>query len=74
MSDTKDGQIISVCENCGERVVDGPKGGYCCSRCGYSVDPPELVRARRQADWDRRAAARKGSWPELRRIIRKPVK
>ncbi|QMU77135.1 hypothetical protein GXW83_16885 [Streptacidiphilus sp. PB12-B1b] len=72
MSGAEDVQIISVCENCGERVVDGPQGGYCCSRCGHSVDPPDVVRARRQADWDRRRAAREGSWPELRRLIRRP--
>ena len=64
-------QIISACENCGERVVDGPTGGYCCSRCGHSVDPPEVVRARREEIWNRREAERgKDPWVRLRQLAR----
>lgn len=58
--------VRSRCDECREPVVDGPEGGYCCSYCGHSVDPPRLVMERRQKEWDRRAAIR----AEIREEIR----
>ncbi len=64
--------VESVCENCRERVWDGPEGGYTCSNCGHSQDPPAMVVARVREGWERRAAQRtsKTPWVELRRLAR----
>lgn len=68
-ADSEVGQVVSACQSCGDRVVDGPDGGYCCSRCGHSVDPPEVLRARRDSEWNRRRAERgKNPWVALRAL------
>lgn len=61
-----DDAIRSRCDNCRETVVDGPTGGYCCSRCGFSVDPPEVAMARRGKVWAERAAFRELIRDELK--------
>lgn len=62
------GVVLSSCDNCFQPVVDGPEGGYCCSRCGHSVDPPNVVMTRRQAEWARRKANRETSWAGFRHL------
>ena len=58
--------VISRCGECQEEVVDGPEGGYCCGKCGHSVDPPAVVSARYAAERERHRLVRDEIRAELR--------
>ena len=59
--------VVSRCQECDAQVVDGPEGGYCCSRCGFSIDPPAVVSARYAAVRERHRRFREETRAELAR-------